>query len=101
MPEKKQISNEILENISKLAMLDLSEAEKEKFKDQLNDILNYFYKLNELDVDEIQPLTHPIEDLKNVFREDEPRKSLTNREALKNAEHTKDGYFKAPRILKE
>lgn len=101
MPEKKQISNDILENISKLAMLDLSDAEKEKFKDQLNQILNYFYKLNELDTQNIQPLTHPIEDLKNIFREDKPWKSLTNKEALKNAEHTKEGYFKAPRILKE
>ena len=101
MPEKKQISKEILENISKLAMLDLSDAEKEKFKDQLNDILNYFYKVNELDLDDIKPLTHPIEDLKNVFREDILKKSLTNKEALKNAEHTKEGFFKAPRILKE
>ena len=101
MPEKKQISKDILENISKLAMLDLSEAEKEKFKDQLNDILNYFYKINELDINDVPPLTHPIEDLKNVFREDEPKKSLTNEEALKNAEHLKEGFFKAPRILKE
>jgi len=39
--------------------------------------------------------------LKNVFREDIPWKSLSNEEALKNAPHKKDGYFKAPRILKE
>ena len=45
-------------------------------------------------------MTHPIKGLKNVFREDVPWESLSNEEALKNAKHTKDGHFKAPRILK-
>ena len=60
-----------------------------------------FKKLDDLDTSNIEPTTHPIEGLKNVFREDIPWKSLTNEEALQNAEHKKDGFFKAPRILKE
>jgi len=46
-------------------------------------------------------MTHPIEGLKNVFREDVPWKSLTNEEALMNAKHTKDGYFKAGKVIKD
>jgi aspartyl/glutamyl-tRNA(Asn/Gln) amidotransferase C subunit len=46
-------------------------------------------------------MTHPIDGLKNVFREDEPWESLSTEDVLKNAKHKKDGYIKAPRILKE
>ncbi len=100
MPEKKDFSKETIEHISKLALLDLSEEEKELFSKQLGDILNYFKKLDDLDTSNVEPTIHPIDGLKNVFREDIPWKSLTNEEALRNAEHKKDGYFKAPRILK-
>ncbi|MHA1273650.1 MAG: Asp-tRNA(Asn)/Glu-tRNA(Gln) amidotransferase subunit GatC [Promethearchaeota archaeon] len=101
MSEKREFSKETIDYISKLALLELSEEEKELFAKQLNDIINYFKKLNDLDTDNIKPMTHPIETLKNVFRKDIPQKSLSNEEALKNAQHKQDGYFKAPRILKE
>jgi len=100
MSEKEDVSEETLEHISKLALLDLSDEEKNKLAKELGDILNYFKKLNDLDTTEVKPMTHPIEGLKNVFREDIPWKSLSNEEALKNAKHTKDGYFKASRVLK-
>ncbi|MHA1193998.1 MAG: Asp-tRNA(Asn)/Glu-tRNA(Gln) amidotransferase subunit GatC [Promethearchaeota archaeon] len=100
MSKKEGFSKEILEHVSKLALLDLTEEEKDRFSEQLSDLLNYFKKLNDLDTSDVEPMTHPIEGLKNVFREDVPRESLSNEEALKNAKHTKDGYFKAPRILK-
>jgi len=100
MSEKEDFSEETLEHISKLALLDLSEEEKNKLAKQLGDILDYFKKLNDLDTTDVKPMTHPIEGLKNVFREDIPWKSLSNEEALKNAKHTKDGYFKTSRVIK-
>jgi aspartyl-tRNA(Asn)/glutamyl-tRNA(Gln) amidotransferase subunit C len=100
MSKKEDFSKETLEHVSKLALLDLSEEEKEKLAKQLGDILNYFKKLNDLDTSNVEPMTHPIDGLKNVFREDIPWESLSNEEALENAKHTKDGHFKAPRILK-
>ena len=100
MSEKEDFSEETLEHISKLALLDLSEEEKNKLAKQLGDILDYFKKLNDLDTIDVKPMTHPIDGLKNVFREDIPWKSLSNEEALKNAKHTKDGYFKTSRVLK-
>jgi len=101
MPEEKDFSKETIEYVSKLALLDLTEEEKEKFSEQLGDIISYFKKLNDLDTSNVKPTTHPIDGLKNVYREDIPWKSLSNEEALKNAQHKKDGFFKAPRILKE
>ena len=101
MSEKEDFSEETLEHISKLALLDLSEEEKSKLAKELGDILNYFKKLNDLDTTDIKPMTHPIEGLKNIFREDIPWKSLSNEEALKNAKHTKDGYFKTSKVVKK
>ena len=100
MSDKEGFSKEILEHVSKLALLDLTEEEKDRFSEQLSDLLNYFKKLNDLDTSNVEPMTHPIEGLKNVFREDVSGESLSNEEALKNAKHTKDGHFKTPRILK-
>ena len=101
MSDKEGFSKEILEHVSKLALLDLTEEEKDKFAKQLTDLLSYFKKLNDLDTTNVEPMTHPIEDLKNVFREDKTWDSLTNEEALQNATHKRDGFFKAPRILKD
>ena len=101
MSEKEEFSKENIDHISKLALLNLSDEEKDKLAMQLGDILKYFKKLDDLDTSNIDPTTHPIDGLKNVFREDEPWESLSNEEALKNAKHKKDGYIKAPRILKE
>ena len=101
MNETNEFSKKTVEDISKLALLDLTEDEKEKFSKQLGNILAYFKKLNNLDTSDIKPTTHAIDGLKNVFREDIPWKSLSNEDALKNAEYKKDGYIKAPRILKE
>lgn len=101
MTKKEGFSKEILEHVSKLALLDLTEEEKDRLSEQLSDLLDYFKKLNDLDTSNVEPMTHPIEGLKNVFREDKTWNSLTNDEALRNAKHTLEGYFKAPRILKD
>jgi aspartyl-tRNA(Asn)/glutamyl-tRNA(Gln) amidotransferase subunit C len=101
MSEEQDFSKETIEYVSKLALLDLTDEEKEVFSDQLNDIIKYFKKLNNLDTTNIEPTTHPIEGLRNVFREDVPKESLSKEEALSNTHYKKNGYFKAPRILKK
>ncbi len=101
MSKKNTFSKETIEYVSKLALLDLDEEEKDKLSKQLGEILAHFKKLDQLDTSDVEPTTHPIEGLKNVFRKDVPWESLSQEEALKNAEHEKDGYFKAPRIMKK
>ena len=100
MTDDKSFSKDTIEKVAKLALLDLSEEDKAVYSKQLGDILSHFEKLNDLDTSNIEPTTHAV-DLKNVYREDIPRESLSNEDALKNTQYKKNGYFKAPRILKE
>ncbi len=99
--EEIEFSKEKIRYVSKLALLDLTEEEEEKLSGQLNNIISYFKKLENLDTEDIEPTRHPIEGLKNIFREDEVWEGLGQKKALKNTDNKKDGFFKAPRILKE
>ncbi len=87
-----------VENIAKLARLSVTEEEKEKFVDQVNQILTYVEKLNEIDTDDIEPLSHTL-DLKNVFREDVVKPSLSQEKALENAPAKTDRFFRVPKVV--
>lgn len=87
-----------VEHVAALARLELSDAEKRQFAEQLNAILEYAEKLNELDTDNVQPTSHVIP-MVNVMREDEPRPSWPLEEVLKNAPDEEDGQFKVPAVL--
>ncbi len=94
------ISTDQVEKIAALANLNLSEDEKSKFTVQLNTILEYVEKLNELDTEGVSPLSHPL-DLKNVFRKDEVQPSLPVEKALENAPARSKNYFKVPRVIRK
>ncbi|MEW6060517.1 MAG: Asp-tRNA(Asn)/Glu-tRNA(Gln) amidotransferase subunit GatC [Bacteroidota bacterium] len=87
-----------VEHIAKLAKLEFTDEEKEKFTHQLNQILHHMEKLNELDTSTVEPLSHVIE-LQNVFREDSVKPSISTEEALKNAPDKTDEYFKVPKVI--
>ena len=93
------ITLEDVEYISKLAKLEFSMEDKNKLVIELGEILNYMEKLNELDTENIAPLSHPL-DLVNVFRLDEVKPSLSPEEALRNAPSKKSNYFKVPKVIK-
>jgi aspartyl-tRNA(Asn)/glutamyl-tRNA(Gln) amidotransferase subunit C len=76
----------------------LSPEEKALFSQQLNDILSYVEKVSEIDTSGIEPTNHAI-DMGNVFRDDNPKQSLSNAEALSNAPDKKDGFFRVPKII--
>lgn len=84
--------------VALLSRLELSDAEVRQFSTQLSAIVEYIEKLNELNTDNVQPLAHCLE-VHNVLREDVPRPSLTNEQALANAPDRHDEYFKVPKIL--
>ncbi len=92
------VSIKNVEHIAKLARLELREDEKEQYMHQLNDILKYIDKLNELDTKNIEPLSHVIE-LSNVFRDDVAKPSLPTEEALKNAPSKNETFFKVPKVI--
>lgn len=87
-----------VEHIAKLARLEFSEEEKEKFTRQFNEILSYIEQLNKLDTSNIKPLSHVIE-LSNVFRQDEVKPGLTPDQALMNAPAKTEKFFKVPKVI--
>ncbi|WP_102028775.1 Asp-tRNA(Asn)/Glu-tRNA(Gln) amidotransferase subunit GatC [Salirhabdus sp. Marseille-P4669] len=93
-----EISKDQVKHVANLARLSFSEEEVEKFTEQLGSIIKFAEQLNELDTENVEPTTHVL-DLKNVMRKDEPKKGLTQEEALKNAPDKQDGQFRVPSIL--
>lgn len=85
--------------IAKLAKLKLNDNEIEKFTSQFNQILDYMKKLNEINTDEVQPLSHPLE-INNVMRDDELKDSIPRELALSNAPDKDDKFFKVPKVIK-
>ena len=92
------VDRELIKRVAQNSRLDLSEEEVEKFLPQLRAVLEYFSKLDSLDVEKEEPSFQPVP-MKNVFREDVETKCVSNEEALSNTKHKKDGYFKGPRVV--
>jgi aspartyl-tRNA(Asn)/glutamyl-tRNA(Gln) amidotransferase subunit C len=89
-----------VEHVARLARLELSEGEKDEFTGQLNEILNFVEKLNELDTSGIEPTAHAIP-ISNVFRPDKTESSLDPELALSNAPDRIGDFFKVPKILED
>ncbi|MCX8116340.1 MAG: Asp-tRNA(Asn)/Glu-tRNA(Gln) amidotransferase subunit GatC [Desulfobacterota bacterium] len=87
-----------IEKVARLARLELTEEERERFGQQLDQILVYMDQLNRLDTSGVEPTSHAIP-LVNVFREDEVSGSFPGQEILSNAPDQEEGYFKVPRII--
>ena len=92
------LSKKDIEHIAKLAKLKFTDEELAKLEPQMNRILDYVEKLNELDTSDVEPLSHPVEG-SNRFREDNPKTSVKREQALKNAPSTDEEYFKVPKVI--
>ncbi|MBE1446641.1 Asp-tRNA(Asn)/Glu-tRNA(Gln) amidotransferase subunit GatC [Paenibacillus sp. OAS669] len=92
------VSIKDVEHVAKLARLELGDQEKELLTVQMNAILKYAEKLNELDTDGVEPTSHPMP-LSNVMREDAARPSLPIEKVLLNAPDEEDGQIKVPAVL--
>lgn len=95
-----KVHKEIVKHVADLGRLSIKEEELEGFASQLGQVLEWADKLQELDLDGVEPTAHVL-DMKNVFKSDERRKSLSNEKALKNAPDKEAGYFKVPRVIEE
>lgn len=93
------ISIKEVEHIASLAKLKFEPAEKQRFTVELNKIIQYVEKLNELDTHDVEPLSHTT-DITNVYREDVVKPSLPVEDALKNAPSRFENYFKVPKVIK-
>ncbi len=93
------ISKKQVEHIAKLARIELTNQEKEKFTKELSSILDYVEQLNKVDTKDIESIKQ-ITGLKDVMRKDEAKKrEKTKDKLLKNVPIKKDDYIKVPKIL--
>jgi aspartyl-tRNA(Asn)/glutamyl-tRNA(Gln) amidotransferase subunit C len=95
---KMKISGQEVEHVALLARLKFSEAEKERFTTQLNNILEYMDKLKELDTSQVEPTFHAVT-RKNIFREDQVLPSSPQDLTLSNAPDGDRGFFRVPKII--
>ena len=93
-----KISSGEVEYVANLARLEVTDKEKEKFTAQLNDILLYIDKLNELDTKGVEPIGHAIA-ITNAFREDKILDSIGTENSLANAPDTRGEFFRVPKII--
>ncbi|MCD7807203.1 MAG: Asp-tRNA(Asn)/Glu-tRNA(Gln) amidotransferase subunit GatC [Lachnospiraceae bacterium] len=92
------ISDETIEYVSILAKLDLSEEQKEAAKKDMGRMLDYIDKLNELDTEGVEPMSH-VFPVQNVFREDVVTNGDDSERLLSNAPEEQDNMFVVPRTF--
>lgn len=84
--------------VANLARIQLSPEEQETLGAQMNDILGYVQKLQELDVSQVDPTAHAMP-VTNVTQPDEPAETMSHENALRNAPSTSNGLFLVPKIV--
>lgn len=94
------IEREAVEKVLHLARLDLSPEQTERLWHELESILAFVEKLEELDVSNVPPLTHASGD-SDVYRDDVPTSPLARDAALANAPDRSNGFFRVPRVIEE
>ncbi len=92
------VTKKDIEKIAELAKLKFKDEESDSFVPQMNEILFYMDKLNELDTENVEPLSHHVEQV-NIFRDDKLKPSISTEEALKNAPDKTDSHFKVPKVI--
>ena len=94
----KIIDDETIENVWSLSKLSLSDEAKEKAKEDMQKMLDYVEKLDELDTDGVEPLSHIFGD-QNVFREDVVTNGDNKEAMLANAPKAKEGQYQVPKTI--
>lgn len=93
-----KITKEEVEHVALLARLKFNENEKERFTTQMNSILEYMEKLEELDTAHVEPTFHAVAQT-NVFRQDIVKPSIPRDLSLSSAPDGDRGFFRVPKII--
>jgi aspartyl-tRNA(Asn)/glutamyl-tRNA(Gln) amidotransferase subunit C len=94
-----EVNDALVENLCKLACLEFDAAGRQEIKKDLQKMIGFVEKLNELDLRDVEPLLYMGDEI-NRLREDVPEKPLGRAEALENAPLADDLYFKVPQVVK-
>ncbi|HRN94903.1 MAG: Asp-tRNA(Asn)/Glu-tRNA(Gln) amidotransferase subunit GatC [Chitinophagales bacterium] len=95
-----KIDNALVERLAELSKLEFETEEKERIKTDLQNIFNLVEKLNEVNVDGVEPLIYMSEE-RNVLRKDVVQGEVPKVEALLNAPQKDSDYFKVPKVIKK
>ena len=95
-----EVNDEMVEKLAHLSRLQFTETEKAEIKNDLQRMIGFVEKLNELNLDTVEPMLFMSDEI-NVFREDEIKGSITREEALKNAPFHDGQFFKVPKVIKK
>ncbi len=95
-----KIDDQMIDKISGLAYLEFGEEEKEKIRQDLEQILTFVEKLRELDTENVEPLVY-LSDKTDVLREDRMIPTISIEEALLNAPEKSGRFFKVPKVIRK
>ena len=94
------VNDELVDKIANLARLEFNSQEKEEIKSDLQQMIGFIDKLNELDTTGVEPLLHMSENI-NVLREDEVSGTISREEAFRNAPLHDEQFFKVPKVIRK
>jgi len=95
-----EVNDELIDNLANLARLQFDEEEKKIIRKDLQRMIQFVDKLNELDVSGTEPLLH-MSDNVNMLRDDVVQGSVSREEGLKNAPDTDGVFFKVPKVIQK
>ena len=95
-----EVNDALVDKLAHLARLKFNDEEKQEIKSDLQRMIIFVEKLNELDLENVEPLLHMSGEI-NVLREDEVGGSISRSEALKNAPLHDEQFFKVPKVIKK
>jgi aspartyl-tRNA(Asn)/glutamyl-tRNA(Gln) amidotransferase subunit C len=93
-----KVNNKLVEHLAHLSRLDFDDDSKEKMKFDFEKMLDFVAKLEEVDTDNVVPLSYMSSEL-NVLREDKVEQVLTQEQALKNAPVNDTDYIRIPKVI--
>ncbi|MEI9942740.1 MAG: Asp-tRNA(Asn)/Glu-tRNA(Gln) amidotransferase subunit GatC [Chitinophagaceae bacterium] len=94
-----EVNDAMVDKLAHLARLKFNEEEKQEIKTDLQRMIAFVEKLNELDLKDVEPLLHMSDEM-NILREDEVKGSISREEALKNAPLHDEEFIKVPKVIK-
>ena len=97
-PTTPRITPDVVVKVARLARLSLTDDEVDAAVHQLGDMLDHFADIDALDLDAVEPMTHPLP-IDNVMRDDDPQPTLPRDEVLAAAPDAVDGRFRVPPII--
>lgn len=95
-----EINEALVDKLAKLSRLRFDVSEKEAIRNDLQRMIGFVEKLNELNLEGVKPLLHLNQEV-NVLRDDEVKGSISREEALRNAPGHDERFFKVPKVIKK